>query len=121
MAFITFGGIGELTATYRVASSTTPTIGMAVALTGNGEVGVATEDTAIHGIIKHVNGNGLVTVIVKGYVENVPMSTTTSKQPAVGNVVSVDGKGNVIKSTAFTSGPVAVEVDAAAKTATILL
>jgi len=126
-----FEGIGELTATFKVASGTTPEVGMAVAFTGNGEVGKATEGTAVGGVIKHVNGDGLVTVQVKGFVENVAITSTSAKQPSVGDVVAVDGAGGLVKLASLTVadtkatvvgfGARVVSVDTTNKLATIIL
>ncbi len=126
-----FDGIGAVSATFKVATGTTPTEGMAVAFTGNGEVGKATEGTAIGGVVTHVNGNGLVTVQLKGLIENVAITATTAKQPAVGDVVAVDGAGALVKlasltvasttATVVAFGARVVSVDTTAKLATIIL
>lgn len=128
---VSFAGIGEEMATFTVASGTTATVGMAVAFTGNGEVGKSTEGAAVGGVIKHVQDNGLVTVQFKGFVEGVAITETEAKQPAVGEVVAVDGAGALVKlaslAVATTTAAVVafgarvISVDTTAKTATILL
>lgn len=115
--FVTFEGIGATMATFKVAANTTPAVGMAVTFTGNAEVGKGTSGAALAGIITHVQSNGLVTVQVKGFIEDV---ATGSTAPTVGSAVTVDGAGKVIKSS-DAAGAKAVSVDTSAKTATILL
>lgn len=97
-----FDGIGNVSATFKVASGTTPTVGMAVAFTGDNEVGVGSEGNAIGGIVSHVNGNGLVTVVVKGFAENVAITSTAAKKPAVGDVAAVSGDGKLVKLSSLT-------------------
>ena len=128
---ISFGGIGEECATFKIASDTTAAVGMAVAFTGNGEVGKGTEGKPIAGIVKTVNGNGLVGVQYKGFCEGVAITKTEAKQPSVGDVVAVDGAGALVKLTSLavttTSATVVdfgakvISVDTTALTATILL
>jgi len=137
---ISFGGIGEECATFKIASGTTATVGMAVAFTGNGEVGKGTEGKPIAGVIKTVDGNGLVGVQYKGFCEDVAITETEAKQPSVGDVVAVDGAGALVKYTSTTDttagaayadlevttpiqslGAKVISVDTTALTATILL
>lgn len=118
---VTFGEIGAVFATFKVASDTTPVVGMAVTITGNGEVGKGSSGNAVAGIITHVQGNGLVTVQVKGFAEDVTITSTSSNAPAAGNVVAVDGAGKLVKVADAVYGAKAVSVDGTAKTATILL
>jgi hydrogenase maturation factor len=116
---ISFGGIGAERATFKIASDTEATEGMAVTFTGNAEVGVGTSGATVGGIIKTIDGNGLVGVQFKGFCEDVAITATVENQPSVGDYVAVDGAGALIKSTAPTNARV-VAVDTTNLTATIL-
>lgn len=117
---ISFAGIGEECATFKVATGTTATVGMAVGFTGNGEVGKGTSGKPLAGIVKTITSNGLVGVQFKGFCEDVAITATTANQPAVGDYVAIDGAGALVKSTTATN-TIAISVDTTAKTATILL
>lgn len=128
-----FDGIGAVNATFKVASGTTATVGMAVAFTGNGEVGKGSEGNALAGIVVTEPDDGLVTVQIKGCIEDVDISGTSAKQPAVGDVVAVDGAGKLVKLGTFATtgttvvatvvgfGGRCISVDTTAKKATILM
>lgn len=129
MANLGFDMINATSVTMKIASNTTPVLGMAVTLTGNEEVGKGVEGNALFGIIRHIVGDGTVVVQTKGYAEKVAISSTGSKQPAAGDVVAVDGAGALIKlgtltvasttATVVAYGGRAISVDTTNKTATI--
>jgi hypothetical protein len=124
-----FEGIGKTCVTMKVTSGDTLTVGSAVELESDNTVGFGTTGHALFGIVDHVNGNGLVSVQVAGFRENVACNTTTN--PVVGGALAVDGAGKVtalstysVASSAATIVPVmgiAVSVDATNDVATIKL
>lgn len=102
---ISFGGIGELNATFAVDEATKTAIGTnydgavgkAVTITGDGEVGYGESGDALFGVLQQVESDGYATVQVKGFAENVSMTDTTEDKPAVGAAVCVDGSGSIVK------------------------
>lgn len=105
--------------------------GMAVTLTGDGEIGYGAEGAAVFGVIKSVGSDGdkglCASVQIRG-AALVTIPSATAKQPAPGDAVLVAGDGKVVKVTAPASGALptvtkaqCVSVDTAAKTAWIMI
>lgn len=106
-------------------------VGKVVTIVGNETVGFGTSGKPLFGVITKVeheeNGSeGLVaTVRLSGMVEDVPISATSSKHPAAGDAVAVDGTGRLAKldlsTAAAVVGGVCFAVNTSAKTAVIQL
>ena len=96
---ICFEGIGQVVATFAAKKTLSP--GMAVALTGNGEVGLGEEDSKpLCGVTVGAARGGAVAVQIGGVVK----VNCSSGEPKVGwQGLVCDGKGGV-KTTDGTDG-----------------
>lgn len=131
------GGVNCIT--FPVASDTATAIGAdydsakgkAVTITADGEIGFGTEGNVLFGVIEKIGTGGTkglsASVQIRGMAQ-VAIHSTAAKQPAPGDAVFVAGDGKVAKVTAPTAGALptivkaqCVSVDAAAKTAWILI
>ena len=89
---ICFEGIGEAVATFCVEDGTELTAGQAVALVGNGEVGMGADGDALCGVVVHAEKDGCAAVQVDGMCK----VGFTGVAPAIGwTGIAVDGTGKV--------------------------
>jgi hypothetical protein len=94
-------------------------IGKAVALTAADTVGYGSDGDALEGIITQYDYDGYVTVQVRGYAVDVPV--VDGSEPAVKDVVVVNGAGAVKTLAATRYGPKVESVDTAANTCVLFL
>ncbi len=112
---ISFEGIGQVAATFAVEEGVKA--GMAVALTGDGTVGVGSAGTAPCGVVLTAEGESAA-VQVGGFVE----VAYTGTAPAIGwGMVAVDGAGGIKTVTTGGMSCLIVRVDTDGKTAVIKL
>ena len=96
---ICFEGIGQMVATFRTEDETLEA-GMAVTLTGNGEVGPGGEDDPLCGVTVSAERGGAVAVQIGGVVK---VGCSDGKAPGVGwQELACGGTGKV--KTAGTGG-----------------
>ncbi len=116
----TFKGDGTITfsqvPTYGLNHSTQ--IGLGVAITASGQVGLGATGNALIGKLKAVEADMNVTVQDQGYIVLAyPLNDATA--PVVGSAVAVDGTGKVVKAAAGNN--IVTSVDTVGLTCTIHL
>ena len=90
---ICFEGIGQVVATFRVKDGEDVQAGMAVTLTGNGEVGLGGEDSPLCGVTVSAERGGAVAVQIGGAVK---VGYSGDSTPEVGyTMLACDGEGKV--------------------------
>ena len=115
---IGFQGIGEVAATFKLQDGTELNCGNAVAMTGNGEVGMGNEGDLICGTILHMDKDGYACVQIGGLT----VVGYNGTAPAAGwQKMCVDGDGKVKVAGADGMDYLVVSVDESAKTAVIKL
>lgn len=116
---ISFNGIGEVIATFKVEDMEALNAGDAVVITGDGEIGLGADGEQICGVVIGVEEDGCAAVQMDGLVQ---VNYSGSTAPETGwELLCVDGTGCV---KAVESGGVSclvVSVDEEAKTAVIKL
>lgn len=95
-------------------------VGIPVAVTGNGKVDIGTDGDAIFGFIDVYEMDGLCSVQVDKFRDDVPIGDTA---PTVGKTVVVDGDGAIKDSSTTTKirTPIVIAVDEENSVATIFL
>lgn len=112
---ISFEGIGQVIASFQAESEVQP--GMAVAVTGNGTVGLGTAGDPICGKVIGVRG-GMAAVQISGMTQ-LDYSGTA---PALGgDCLTVDGSGKVKQDTEHAANCRIVSVNTADNTVVIML
>lgn len=126
---LSYAGIGEQFATFKAgagikalvtAANRDAVVGLAVVVSAAQTVDLGTDGDAVFGFIDVYEDDDHVGVQFRGFREGVP---TNAIAPTVGKIAAVDGAGKVKDSgtTAKLRNPITVDVDAAAKTATVFL
>lgn len=128
--FTSYGGIGVVAATFPVKSTTfnaikddlDSAVGKGVTLTDDAEVGFGiSSGSPLFGIIQKVENDGYATIIVSGFVEDVPAVAVgeTPALPAVGeHGLGVDDEGQI---QTLATGKRGTVIAVGTDTATILL
>jgi len=102
-----------------LVSGATAVEGKAVTVTGNGQMGYGTAGAPLKGVIQKYEGDGYMTVQVKGFKTAPGVSGAL---PAAGDFLCVNGAGAVSKVASGNSGPAyAISVDATANTAMVFI
>ena len=118
---LSFDGIGQVAATFATQETEEKplAIGMAVALTGDGTVGLGTAGAAPCGVILALEGDQTAAVQVSGFVR---VGYTGSTAPTVGwGSLGVDGSGGVQTVSTGGRSVLIVQVDSVDKSAVIKL
>ena len=114
---ICFEGIGEVVATFCVEDGAELTAGQAVALVGDGEVGMGADGDVLCGVVIHAEEDGCAAVQVGGMCK----VNYAGAAPAIGwTGIAVDGTGK-IKTAEDGVKCMVISVDAEAGTAVIKL
>lgn len=115
---ISMNGVGGCAyVTMHLKAGGTYAVGNAVALTGNNEVGFATTSgDDLFGIINAIDDDGLATIQVSGFAENV----TAASAVTVGAKAGVDKAGKIVAATAGRTA-VVTAYDSASKLCTVML
>jgi hypothetical protein len=116
--YIADNGLKTLAGDGKTTLNRAAVIGKAVALTAADTVGYGTDGDALEGVIVQYEYDGYVTVQKRGYA-TVPV--VDGSEPAVKDVVVVNGAGAVKTLAATKYGPKVESVDATANTAVVFL
>ena len=115
---ICFEGIGQVVATFGTEDGKLEA-GMAVTLTGNGKVGLSSEDKSLCGVTVSAARDGAVAVQIGGVVK---AGYSGSTVPTVGCCALVcDGKGKVTKPASGGVSCLVLAVDREEQTVTVRL
>ena len=89
---ICFEGIGEVVATFCVEDGNELTVGQAVTLVGNGEVGMGAEGDALCGVVANAEEDGCAAIQMCGVCK----VNFTGTAPTIGWAgIAVDGTGKI--------------------------
>ena len=126
---VDFNGIDSRSVTYAVAAATKAIVtisgvavieGKCVALTGNREVGLGSDNDKFHGVVDKYEADGYATVQTGGYREDVP--GVSGSLPSRGDMnLVVNGSGAVKTSAAVQTRSEVVSVDNTASVNTVCL
>jgi len=126
---VDFSGIDSRFATYAVAAATKAVVaisgvaaveGKCVALTGNREVGLGSDNDKFHGVVDKYEADGYATVQTGGYREDVPGVSGSLPSLKDMNLV-VNGSGAVKSSGTINTRSEVVSVDNTASVNTVCL
>jgi len=127
--YVEVEGIGSLRTTFKAdagikavvtVSGAAAVENMAVTVVGNSEVGLGSAGDPLRGILEKYEGDGFVTVQVKGFKENVP--SVSGALPSVNDDVCVNGAGLVSGvASGYSSPAYAVSVDGTASVNTVTI
>lgn len=102
-----------------LASGAAAVEGKAVTVTGNGQMGYGSAGAPLRGIIQKYEGDGYMTVQIRGYKTAPGVSGAL---PTAGDFLCVNGAGAVSKVASGNAGPAyAVSVDNAANTVMVFI
>lgn len=116
---ISFDGIGEVAATFRLEEDSKVKVGDVVCITGDGEVGRGTAGDRMCGVAVSVSDDGYAAVQTDGLAEIAYTGTTA---PTAGwNALKTDGTGGVCVPESGGTSYLVVSVDTGKKTAVVKL